>query len=84
MGSVIWDGDIRGRDRNKGRPSSTSPFHQSFSRKFFQLFLSLLFGGSLVARTEGVRALWKGLTPFATHLTLKYVLRMGSNAVFIL
>ncbi|KAI3699747.1 hypothetical protein L2E82_44243 [Cichorium intybus] len=28
-----------------------------------------------------VRALWKGLTPFATHLTLKYALRMGSNAV---
>ncbi|GLT55704.1 hypothetical protein SLA2020_288000 [Shorea laevis] len=38
--------------------------------------------GSTVARTEGVRALWKGLTPFATHLTLKYALRMGSNAVF--
>nr|DAD26252.1 TPA_asm: hypothetical protein HUJ06_027720 [Nelumbo nucifera] len=37
--------------------------------------------GSTVSRTEGVRALWKGLTPFATHLTLKYALRMGSNAV---
>ncbi|KAJ8753859.1 hypothetical protein K2173_000113 [Erythroxylum novogranatense] len=37
--------------------------------------------GSTVAKTEGVRALWKGLTPFATHLTLKYALRMGSNAV---
>ncbi|KAK3006386.1 hypothetical protein RJ639_016600 [Escallonia herrerae] len=37
--------------------------------------------GVTVARTEGVRALWKGLTPFATHLTLKYALRMGSNAV---
>ncbi|XP_072998303.1 mitochondrial succinate-fumarate transporter 1 [Typha latifolia] len=34
-----------------------------------------------VTRTEGVRALWKGLTPFATHLTLKYTLRMGSNAL---
>jgi len=33
-----------------------------------------------VARTKGVRALWKGLTPFATHLTLKYALRMGNNA----
>ncbi|MBA0651238.1 hypothetical protein Goklo_018590 [Gossypium klotzschianum] len=32
-------------------------------------------------RTEGVRALWKGMTPFATHLTFKYALRMGSNAV---
>jgi solute carrier family 25 (mitochondrial citrate transporter), member 1 len=29
-----------------------------------------------------VRALWKGLTPFATHLTLKYALRMGSNATY--
>ncbi|XP_020578916.1 mitochondrial succinate-fumarate transporter 1 [Phalaenopsis equestris] len=38
--------------------------------------------GKTVARTEGVRALWKGLTPFATHLTLKYALRMGSNALF--
>ncbi|KAK4278029.1 hypothetical protein QN277_015929 [Acacia crassicarpa] len=38
--------------------------------------------GTTVARTEGVRALWKGLTPFATHLTLKYALRMGSNALF--
>lgn len=38
--------------------------------------------GTTVARTEGVRALWKGLTPFATHLTLKYALRMGSNAMF--
>ncbi|KAK9124543.1 hypothetical protein Sjap_014145 [Stephania japonica] len=38
--------------------------------------------GTTIARSEGVRALWKGLTPFATHLTLKYTLRMGSNAVF--
>jgi solute carrier family 25 citrate transporter 1 len=37
--------------------------------------------GTTVARAEGVRALWKGLTPFATHLTLKYALRLGSNAV---
>ena len=37
--------------------------------------------GATVTQTEGVRALWKGLTPFATHLTLKYALRMGSNAV---
>lgn len=36
--------------------------------------------GTYKGITEGVRALWKGLTPFATHLTLKY-LRMGSNAV---
>ncbi|TYG54669.1 hypothetical protein ES288_D09G209000v1 [Gossypium darwinii] len=37
--------------------------------------------GATVSRTEGVRALWKGMTPFATHLTFKYALRMGSNAV---
>lgn len=37
--------------------------------------------GSTTIQNEGVRALWKGLTPFATHLTLKYALRMGSNAV---
>lgn len=37
--------------------------------------------GTTIVRSEGVRALWKGLTPFATHLTLKYTLRMGSNAV---
>ena len=35
-----------------------------------------------MSRQEGVRALWKGLTPFATHLTLKYALRMGTNAVY--
>ncbi|KAF8012938.1 hypothetical protein BT93_I0948 [Corymbia citriodora subsp. variegata] len=38
--------------------------------------------GTTIVKTEGVPALWKGLTPFATHLTLKYALRMGSNAVF--
>lgn len=35
-----------------------------------------------VAHEEGVRALWKGLTPFATHLFCKYAIRFGSNAVF--
>ncbi|GAB2230298.1 hypothetical protein Droror1_Dr00014559 [Drosera rotundifolia] len=44
-------------------------------------YTGILHCGAEVARTEGVRALWKGLTPFATHLTLKYALRMGSNAV---
>ncbi|KAF8066164.1 SFC1 [Scenedesmus sp. PABB004] len=38
--------------------------------------------GRQVVHEEGVRALWKGLTPFATHLTLKYALRMGSNSVY--
>ncbi|CAN6715541.1 unnamed protein product [Malus baccata var. baccata] len=44
-------------------------------------YKGIIHCGATVARTEGVRALWKGLTPFATHLTLKYALRMGSNAV---
>lgn len=45
-----------------------------------------LYGGSIarcgatVARIEGVPALWKGLTPFVAHLTLKYALRQGTNA----
>ncbi|KAF5835651.1 mitochondrial substrate carrier protein [Dunaliella salina] len=38
--------------------------------------------GSTVIKEEGARSLWKGLTPFATHLTLKYALRMGSNSVY--
>ncbi|KAF6170399.1 hypothetical protein GIB67_014329 [Kingdonia uniflora] len=46
------------------------------------VYKGIIHCGTTVARTEGVRALWKGLTPFATHLTLKYALRMGSNAVF--
>lgn len=45
-------------------------------------YKGIIHCGATVTRTEGVRALWKGLTPFATHLTLKYTLRMGSNAVF--
>eukprot|EP00887_Chlorella_sp_A99_P003004 scaffold9.g3004.t1 len=36
-----------------------------------------------VAKEEGVPALWKGLTPFIGQLTLKYALRMGSNAFFL-
>lgn len=38
--------------------------------------------GNTIYKEEGVRALWKGLTPFATHLTLKYALRMGSNSIY--
>jgi solute carrier family 25 (mitochondrial citrate transporter), member 1 len=37
--------------------------------------------GATVARAEGVRMLWKGLTPFAAHFTLKYALRLDSNAM---
>ncbi|KAK9842466.1 hypothetical protein WJX81_001453 [Elliptochloris bilobata] len=38
--------------------------------------------GKQIIEQEGVRSLWKGLTPFATHLTLKYALRMGTNAFY--
>ncbi|KAL3838138.1 hypothetical protein ACJIZ3_022729 [Penstemon smallii] len=44
-------------------------------------YRGIIHCGTTITRSEGVRALWKGLTPFATHLTLKYTLRMGSNAV---
>ncbi|KAL2650602.1 hypothetical protein R1flu_018730 [Riccia fluitans] len=46
-----------------------------------QQYKGILHCGSTVTHQEGVRALWKGLTPFATHLTLKYTLRMGTNAL---
>lgn len=36
-----------------------------------------------IAAQEGVPSLWKGLTPFLGQLTLKYALRMGSNAFFL-
>mmetsp|Transcript_13028 Transcript_13028/g.39454 ORF Transcript_13028/g.39454 Transcript_13028/m.39454 type:complete len:332 (-) Transcript_13028:679-1674(-) len=38
--------------------------------------------GQTIIKEEGVRSLWKGLTPFAVHLTLKYALRMGTNAFY--
>ena len=38
--------------------------------------------GKQIIRDEGTKSLWKGLTPFATHLTLKYALRMGTNAFY--
>ncbi|KAG9131331.1 hypothetical protein Leryth_006198 [Lithospermum erythrorhizon] len=44
-------------------------------------YKGIIHCGTTIAHNAGVRALWKGLTPFATHLTLKYALRMGSNAV---
>lgn len=44
-------------------------------------YKGILNCGKSIAEHEGVRALWKGLTPYAAHLTLKHSLRMGSNAV---
>jgi solute carrier family 25 citrate transporter 1 len=38
--------------------------------------------GATIAREEGVRSLWKGLTPFATNLTLKYALRFSTNSFY--
>ena len=38
--------------------------------------------GTTIAKQEGAAALYKGLTPFVTHLTLKYALRFGSFAFF--
>ncbi|KAK9907509.1 hypothetical protein WJX75_004988 [Coccomyxa subellipsoidea] len=38
--------------------------------------------GKQIIAQEGAKSLWKGLTPFATHLTLKYALRMGTNAFY--
>lgn len=38
--------------------------------------------GRSVVNEEGARSLWKGLTPFALHLTLKYFLRMGANTIY--
>ncbi|GKU99642.1 hypothetical protein SLEP1_g12457 [Rubroshorea leprosula] len=42
MGSVIWDGDIRGRDRNRGRPSSTSPLQPELFPEVLPAFLVLI------------------------------------------
>ena len=46
-------------------------------------YKGMIHCGKTVAQEEGVRALWKGLTPFVGQLTLKYALRMGSNAFFL-
>lgn len=35
-----------------------------------------------IYQEEGLKALWKGATPFATHLALKYCLRWGSATYF--
>ncbi|KAF0759681.1 hypothetical protein AaE_003663, partial [Aphanomyces astaci] len=38
--------------------------------------------GKTIYQTEGGGALYKGLSPFVVHLTLKYALRFGSFAWF--
>ena len=38
--------------------------------------------GSSIYHVEGLRALWKGFSPFAIHLTLKYGLRLGTNSAY--
>lgn len=46
------------------------------------LYPGIVSTGGTIVHQEGARALWKGLTPFATHLCLKYALRFGTNAGF--
>ena len=43
-------------------------------------YTGLVHCGQTIVRQEGVRALYKGLTPFVTHLVLKYAFRFGSFA----
>ena len=70
--------------------SSARPAAELPSHAFQPALLPLLFVLSgmvncinTVAKEEGAKALWKGLTPFVGQLTLKYALRMGSNAFFL-
>lgn len=51
---------------------------------FFPLspFCHMLYFFQKVAGTEGPSALYKGLSPFVMHLTLKYALRFGSFGLF--
>ncbi|KAH7281092.1 hypothetical protein KP509_36G029500 [Ceratopteris richardii] len=39
--------------------------------------------GKTIVQHEGIRALWKGLTPYSTHLVLKHTMRMGTNAILL-
>lgn len=43
---------------------------------------SFFYCAKTIYKEEGFGALYKGLTPFVTHLTLKYALRMGSFTFF--
>lgn len=46
------------------------------------LYPSMIQTAKRITAEESVPALWKGLTPFATHLFSKYALRFGTNATF--
>ena len=43
-------------------------------------YKSIMGCAKSMIRQEGTRSLWKGLTPYSTHLVLKHTLRMGTNA----
>lgn len=45
-------------------------------------YKGMVHGLRTIAAEEGAGALYKGLTPFVTHLTLKYALRFGSFGFF--
>ena len=45
-------------------------------------YKGMIHAGRTIAATEGTAALWKGVTPFATQLFLKYSLRFSSQAFF--
>jgi len=57
-------------------------FGEQRSESLRTTFAGIAHCGRTIIKEEGTRALWKGLTPFATHLTLKYALRMGTNAFY--
>ena len=61
---------------------STGPSCQAINLTLRDCCSGIVHCGKTVYTEEGLRALWKGLTPFATHLTLKYALRMGTNAAY--
>jgi len=58
------------------------PADRSVSHPLFLHIVGVYNCGSTIIREEGVRSLWKGLTPFAGNLTLKYFLRFGTNAFY--
>lgn len=45
-------------------------------------YRGMIHCGTTIFKEEGALALYKGLTPFITHLTLKYALRFGAFASF--